>query len=163
VTSFSFTGALGNEATFLADGVNPRLTAVPVMSRVGGTATNAGNVFVGSGWNTAALDTNHYFTFTVTPVTGSTMTLTNFAFKNQRSATGPLTLVVRSSRDNFAADLVTLPTPAAVVLARNEIVLDAGFANLTTGVEFRMYAFGASASAGTWRIDDVQLAGVIVP
>jgi hypothetical protein len=41
-------------------------------------------------------------------------------------------------------------------------VLGPSFANLTMPVEFRLYAF-ASASAGYWRIDDVQLVGSIVP
>jgi hypothetical protein len=163
VTSFSFTGAVGNEATFAADGLYPKLTAVPLMGRVGGATTTASGVFIGTGWNATTLDTNHYFTFTVTPKAGETMTLTNFAFKNQRSNTGPTTFVVRSNRDNFAADLLTLPTPAGGVLALNAVVLGAGFANVTTAVEFRMYAFGASATTGTWRLDDVQLSGVITP
>ena len=160
VASFSFTGALGNEATFPSDGVNSKLTVVPVMSRLGGAPSAAGGVFSGNGWTTATLDIAHYYSFTVTPKAGETMTLTNFALKDQRSGTGPVTFAVRSSRDGFAADLQSFASHAA--LGRSEIILGATFAGVTTPVEFRMYAFNGAA-AGTWRIDDVQLTGVITP
>ena len=91
------------------------------------------------------------------------MTLTKLALKDQRSATGPVTFALRSSRDNFAADLQTFSTHTAIATSLTELTLGAVFANVTVGVEFRLYAFGAGASTGTWRIDDVQLSGVIVP
>ena len=161
LTSFSFTGAVGNEATFPADGVNPGLAAIPVMSRARGTPTAAAGAFSGSGWNTAALDATHFYTFTVVPTSGASMTLTNLALKDQRSGTGPVTFAVRSSRDGFSVNLQTFASHLS--LGRSDIVLGAAFANLTAPIELRLYAFGASASAGTWRIDDVQLTGAIVP
>ena len=89
------------------------------------------------------------------------MTLTSLALKDQRSGTGPVTFAVRSSLDGFSVNLQTFASH--VSLGRSDIVLAAAFANLTAQVELRLYAFGASAAAGTWRIDDVQLIGVIVP
>jgi hypothetical protein len=164
VTSFSFTGAAGNEAAFASDGTNAKLLAVPVMSRLGGSPAAAGGAFSGSGWPTAAtLDTAHYYSFTVTPAAGKAMTLTRLALKDQASGTGPVTYALRSSRDSFAADLQTFATHAAIATSLSELVLDAAFANVTVAVEFRIYGFGAGTSAGTWRIDDVQLSGVIVP
>jgi hypothetical protein len=163
VASFSFTGAAGNELTFASDGTNAKLAGVPTMARQGGAPTIAGGAFSGNGWNAVALDLAHYYTFTVTPAAGETMTLTNLAFKNQRSGTGPSTWVLRSSVDGFATDLANLATPPPVTLVRNDVALGAGFANLTAPVELRFYAFGASSPNGTWRIDDVLLFGSLTP
>jgi putative Mn2+ efflux pump MntP len=74
-----------------------------------------------------------------------------------------VTFALRSSRDGFAADLQTFATHTAIATSLSELTLGAVFANVAVAVEFRIYAFGASAAAGTWRIDDVQLSGVIVP
>jgi hypothetical protein len=162
VTSFSFTGAAGTELTFLSDGTNAKLTAAPVMSRLGGTPTAAAGAFSGNGWAATAVDVAHYYSFTVTPKAGETMTLTKLALKDQRSGTGPLTFALRSSRDNFAADLQSFTTHTAIATSLSELTLGAVFANVAVAVEFRIYAFGGAAG-GTWRIDDVQLSGVIVP
>ncbi|HEX4418105.1 MAG TPA: hypothetical protein VH165_09425 [Kofleriaceae bacterium] len=162
ITSFSFTGAAGSETTFPSDGTNAGLTGVPTMGRAGGTPSAAVNTFSGNNWFTGTINIAHYYTFTVTPAAGHTMTLTNLALKDLRSGTGPTAFSIRSSADNFATDLMVFTTHVTTI-GPDVLPLGAGFANLTTAVEFRLYAYGASAAAGTWRIDEVQLSGTIAP
>jgi cysteine-rich repeat protein len=157
---FTFTGAMGNEVSRPADGAAPApgLDAIPVMTRgPGAVATTASNTFNANGWNTADLDPTAYYAFTVTPAASFAMNLQVFEFDEQRSGTGPVTYVVRSSLDGFTADLATGATAAA--LAPHQILLGAEFTNLTAPVEFRIYAFGTTASGGTWRIDNVEVYG----
>jgi hypothetical protein len=79
---------------------------------------------------------------------------------DQRSTTGPTTFVVRSSLDGFTADLGTFPTHVAIATGHTSLRLGPAFAGLKTPVEFRIFAFGASGAAGTWRIDNVVLLGL---
>ncbi|HEY0192089.1 MAG TPA: hypothetical protein VGC42_13305 [Kofleriaceae bacterium] len=163
LTSFTFTGSAGTEATFLADGSAAGISNQVTMARKNIAGSGAGNVFSGTGWPlTAALDPNdHYFTFTVTPAAGKAMTFTQLLLFTQRSTTGPTTFSVRSSRDNFAADLYS-DTSVVSPGKTYTFALDAAmFANLTTSVELRFYAYAAGAATGTWRVDNVQLSGTV--
>lgn len=165
LTSFSFTGLTSTATTFPSDGVNPNLTTPPVMSLIGGTANNGAGGFGGLIWNTAAPDPGHYLSFTVTPVAGAAMTLTKLALCDMRNGTGAQLFSIRSSLDNFTADLQVFTSHTGFPLPpipNDFLVLGASFANLTTPVEFRFFPF-AAASLGLWRMDSVQLTGVITP
>lgn len=158
---FSFTGAAGDEPTFPADGTSPApgLAAIPVMSRGAGVVntTKTTGVFTGTSWNTPTIDLTAFYSFTVTPAATFAMTLPSLALDDQKSGTGPTTFVIRSNLDGFTTDLGTFTTHAA--LGRTTLALGAAFANVATAVEFRIYAFGTTNSGGTWRIDNVALAG----
>ena len=162
VTSFSFTSVRGTDVTFPSDSVNPKLTTRPAMSLVGvSPASNAG-WFGGILWTQApSADPDQYFSFTVSPAAGETMTLSTLALKSLRSGAGPLAFSLRSSLDDFATDLQVFST-ASNATGSYVFVFGTSFANLTTPIEFRLYGF-ATVSAGYWRIDDVHLAGSIVP
>jgi len=161
---FSFTGAAGNEVTFPADGASPvpGLAAIPDMSRGAGVnPASAANTFSSNNWS-AVFDATEFYSFTLTPDVGASMTLQVLDFSDQRSGTGPTTYFVRSSLDGFTADLQTDATLAA--LGPHRVLLDSSFAGLSAPVEFRLFATGASAGTGTWRIDDVAVSGfTIIP
>ncbi|HEY4180330.1 MAG TPA: Ig-like domain-containing protein [Kofleriaceae bacterium] len=163
LASFAFTGAAGNEATFNAEAVNPLLTSPVTFARGAGlTAQTAAGAFNSSGWSTAsAIDLTDYVGFTLTPMTGDKMTMLSLAFDQQRSATGPAQWSVRSSLDNFTADIMTGTVPTS--LATSTVSLGAAFANVTTPVTFRIYAWGASATGGTLRFDNVSVVGSAGP
>jgi PKD repeat protein len=147
--------------------------------------------FAYSGWDTGAPDgattfssltgtinTSKYYEFTVKPSSISyQMTLTGITFEVNRSATGPRTYAVRSSKDGFAANLPASITPANTNLAvqtgniffmkfdstsvqkGTKITLGSSFAIDTTTVKFRIYAYNAEDAAGSFGIDSVYLSG----
>lgn len=108
-------------------------------------AVSASGGFNSSGWPTAAApDPGKYLTFTLNP-DGGDLTVTQLAVSDLRSSTGPATGSVRSSADNFAADLGTFAIGTA---ASTSTIPVTGVADVTTPIEFRIYAYSAGASGG---------------
>jgi len=164
LVQFSFDNAAGNEIAFAADSTHAGLAATPMMSRGSGIAPGtAAGAFSSTGFTTVAtLDVNDYYTFTVTP--SASMTLTALELDERRSGTGIRQWSVRSSLDGFATDLGTFSVPDdSATRIDQRVVLGAAFQNVTVPVEFRIYGFAAEAAGGTWRIDNVQLAGTVTP
>jgi hypothetical protein len=130
-------------------------------STPGFVAGSPGRAYTANNWNVTAIDPNNrYFTFTVAPQAGNQITISKFSFSNQRSSTGPVNFAIRSSSSNFSSDIVSGATALTPAFTTNQFLLS-GFNNIQTPVEFRVYGFNASASTGTWRVDNVQLQGDI--
>ncbi|MEP0916094.1 hypothetical protein NC981_04640 [Leptolyngbya sp. DQ-M1] len=117
--------------------------------------------------NPTLIDPNKYYTFTVTPNAGISMSLNLLTFAARRSSFGPQNIAVRSSVDNYAATLSTLtPGTPNSNSATNDFntglstnLSGAAFENLATAVTFRIYGYGASNTGGTLRLDNVILDG----
>ena len=165
VTQFSFTGAAGNEVTFIASTADPALATTPMMSRgIGVTAATATDAFSASAWTTGAtLDANDFYSFTVAPATGKAMNLRALQLDERRSATGIRSWSVRSSLDGFASDLAVFSVPDDTNSRTETAQLPAVFHDLTTAIEFRIFGYQSEAAGGTWRIDNVALLGGIAP
>ena len=90
------------------------------------------------------------------------MSINSISFFDQKSGTGPTSWVLRSSLDGYVSDLNT-PSPsstsAAFPTTAQMVDLGINFQNITTSVTFRLYAYGASSSAGTWRLDNLTMDG----
>lgn len=160
VVRFSFTGATGTPVTFPAD-AQPANGSVSDFSRNGVTAITSTDNFGASAWNVPTLDVNRYFSFTITANTGFVLNLTSFELDEIRSGTGPTQWVLRSSRDGFTTDLGTYTNTGTTLLTNRVIALNESFYNVSGSIEFRIYGFGASSAAGTWRVDNVELFGSI--
>ncbi|MFN3316022.1 MAG: lamin tail domain-containing protein, partial [Raineya sp.] len=104
---------------------------------------------------------NRYFSFTISANTGFVLNLSSFELDEIRSGTGPNQWVLRSSLDGFTNDLGTYTNTGTSLLTNRVIALDESFYNVTGSIEFRIYAFGATAAAGTWRVDNVEVFGSI--
>ena len=152
--NYDFAGSQGNQASN-AITANPTGAIFSVFTRGNGiTAASAQNSisstgFVANGTLSDAITNNQYYTFSVTPSSGSTVSLTGFTFTPQRSGTGSTNLVIRSSRDGFTTDL------AATVVSNPGIsvtLAPTNSANLTAATEYRLYGFGGTATGGTLRI-----------
>jgi gliding motility-associated-like protein len=165
-----------------ANGTSPDLTPVPVTEHVtqgsftasGATSTNASGRFNASTWGTGtSINTNNYFSVTVTPASGYNLSLSALGFTVQRSSTGPAKYSVRSSIDNYAADLpgtitsnANLTVSSGIFTNSNttaaqtgtNITIGSSFTNLTGPVTFRIYAFNAS-NTGTFSVDNVKFTG----
>lgn len=115
-------------------------------------------------FNSPTINTSKYLQFTISPNANKAMSLESISFFDQRSGTGPTNWVLRSSLDGYVSDL-NAPSPSATSASfsatSQTIELGIDFQNITTSITFRIYAYGASSSAGTWRIDDLSIAGSI--
>jgi len=122
----------------------------------GATGTNANDRYNANSWNTVGIDLTAYFEFTLTPNVGCEIDFTSFVYTGQASGTGPTSFAFRSSVDAFASN-IGAPTAGGTTIS-----LAAGaYQNITTAITFRFYAFGASASAGTFSINDFTFNGLV--
>ena len=131
-----------------------------------GTASTYGGASWTAGSASDAVATNDYISWLVQANSGMTMSITNISLNVIRSGTGGSNYVIRSSFDGFVTDLFatngfTVASPFG----------DATFATSLSGsnsIEFRLYAFGGTASAGTDAIrnlggPDVAVQGTVIP
>lgn len=162
LATYSFTGAAGNELTLPAD-AQPANAAFSAMSRGAGVTASAGaNAIVATGWSMAALDATDYFAFSVQPAAGFQARLDSLVLDERRSGSGIRDWAIRSSLDNFTANLITVNVPDEDIARVNKkLVLPAGFAAFTGPVEFRVYGYNAESATGSWRLDNVRTYGVI--
>lgn len=130
---------------------------------------------------TGSLSTSQYYEVTLTPAMGYAVTLSGIAFRVQRSASGIRTYAVRSSADNYAANLT-----GAIMPVNPELSVQAGnvffynndtatgqngsainltggsnFTAFTSPVTFRFYGWNAEGTGGTFSIDTVVFAGSV--
>jgi autotransporter-associated beta strand protein len=105
--------------------------------------------------------TSPYFEFSLTPSTASSVSLNDLSFGARSTGTGPQAYVVRSSADNYAADL----TSGTIANDSTWNLKNAAFADTSflTGTTFRLYGYSGAGnpSSGSinWRIDDLSLIG----
>ena len=115
-------------------------------------------------WSTlAGPPTTSYscYTFSVTVASGYQLNLSSLSFDDRASGTGPATFAVQISTNSFASALYDSGGQSThanfTTNPMNTLALSAS--GLTGTVSFRIYAYGATAAGGTWRIDNVNLQG----
>ncbi len=163
LASWSFTGVTGATSPVSADVVDPQVQAPVQIFKVGlGSSGNTGE-YGSSSWTAGpTFDPNQYYRIVIAPLPGGLLNLTRFETRARASAAGtaPNTLHVRSSRDNFTTTLFTIPLTTSHVNHFFDLPA-ADFSNLTSAVEFRIYASGATSTSSTlWTyLDDTRLHG----
>jgi trimeric autotransporter adhesin len=149
-------GNLGTETTEPI--TNTNIGAANLTLGPGIAAAANGNRFGGNGWFNAgntlaeAVAGNDYIQFIVKPNAGVSFTPTSLVFIWDFSGTGPKNVTLRSSNDNFTADLGTLSAMTASTSAFKTITIS-GLTNITAATTFRLYGYGATATAGTGGFD----------
>ncbi|MDF2435723.1 MAG: hypothetical protein K0Q95_99 [Bacteroidota bacterium] len=163
-------------------------------SAVGVSANSSGNgALQFSNWGTGApngatsyasltgsINTSKYYQVKFTPQYGYNMKYTTINFRFSRNATGVRTFAVRSSRDNFTANIGTASVPAAdaanmsvqtgnIFFLKNDTTLSVNSAKIglvgslyindTMPVTFRFYGWNAEDSTGTFNLDSVNFIG----
>lgn len=110
-----------------------------------------------NGWTAAATaDLSRYYTFTITPSprgtswNGLTLNLANFDAAAIND--GPTRFAVRSSLDQFTADLLTGAVGAAFATQTATLNVTAA-----APVEYRIYGFAAGTAGGLLQVDNVAL------
>ena len=162
-------GSLGNYATLGLTGATASVTPSNVATNAtfsnltrgsGLTAASVTNAYNSSGWTTAATpDANDYYEFTISPNAGFQFSAAELRVGLQRSSTGPANVVLRSSLDAYASNIgsvISPPiSPAPVATSVVDLSTVAGLQNSTSPVTLRLYGYGASSGAGTFRIERV--------
>jgi hypothetical protein len=132
-------------------------------ANVGGTCAATANVFNNSGWTVGlANDSTKYNEFTITPDACKSLQLTSLIFTHRNStAGGTSTINVRSSVDNFSANLGSFTMATANINQTDNLSLPASFATLTAPVTFRFYVQNILTTTATYRQDNITLRGYI--
>jgi hypothetical protein len=109
---------------------------------------------------TLSVTNSSYFTFTLTPDATNTLRVTGFSFGSRSTSTGPQAFCVRSSLDNYAADLATGTLAANGNWALKSVAFAAFSQMPGTAMTVRIYGYSGagSVSAVNWRIDDLAVA-----
>ncbi|MBE2181718.1 MAG: autotransporter-associated beta strand repeat-containing protein [Chthoniobacterales bacterium] len=142
--------------------VATNITVSGIGRGTGINGSNANDRYNANGWDTGSIDLNAYFTFTLTPDSGYEIDFNTFFYTLQRSATGPQSIVLRSSLDSFSANLWS--TNYTAVTSTHSFTVDlsgASFQNITNGIEFRIYGWGATGSGGTMSVNDFAFTGTV--
>ena len=156
LVTFNLSGQTGGEATALPASSAAGIASGAISRSSALTAVSGSGSINSSGWpTTATADATHYYTFTVTPAAGCTVTLTSLALDLLASSTGPSKGDVATSADSFAAHTTSFATttmPTAILSG----------ASGSGPLEVRVYGYGASGSGGTFRIQQtLTLSGSI--
>jgi PKD repeat protein len=124
---------------------------------------------------TGALDPTKYYEFSVTPKKNGLLTIDQLKLKTFRDTNGIKSFVVRSSVDNYAANLPLSVSNAVIARVKNNEAYisrdttrwfvatvktsDTSFANLGTNekVTFRVYAWNAEKDNGIFGLDSVTV------
>lgn len=154
---------------------NGPVTALSQASASSGYTGASGSYNIGNAARTGGLNTgasgSAFFRFTVTPTGGFPgIELTGLSFGTRSASTGPQSITLRSSVDNYATDVITPITVAnnstwtlqTATIATSQFSLGGG-----NPIEFRIYGSDgngtADASVINWRLDDVTVTLTPVP
>lgn len=141
------------------NGTTTLITSTSVSNYPGASGTqNAGAAaFVGP----LNVDTSTYFEFTLTPQTGYNVQLTGMSFGSRSTASGPQAYTLRSSLDNYTADVATGTFANNSTWVMHTPTVSATASTNNAPITFRLFGHDGSGSAsiGTanWRIDDLSL------
>ena len=146
--------------------VDPNLSASVLTTLVsdvtGYVAHSPGFAITANGWSTAAgppPTSTSCYTFSVTVNGGYQAGIATVSFEDQKSGTGPTNFTVQASQ---AANFSSVIYDSGVQTSHTSIAsstFSVPLSNVTGTVYFRLYGYKAGSSAGTWRIDNLNVQG----
>ena len=148
LATWDFTGATGSQASTAASSPAPGVTAGNIMRATTLMAATGSGSINSSNWATGAqLDATKYYTLSITPPTGCSLSLSSISIDVTSSGTGPTTASVATSADAFAqTSSVSTTAPSTPSLSVS------GHAG---AVEIRIYGYGATSTGGTMRAQNM--------
>lgn len=135
--------------------VNTNMTVSGIGRGTGISGNAASGRYNASGWNSPTIDANDYFYFILTPNTGFEVDLASLTYSGQASGSGPTSFALKSSLDGFVSNIGSASTSGTISL--NNIALQ----NITTSIELRLYGWAASATGGTYSVNDFTFSGSV--
>jgi hypothetical protein len=142
ITGYNLAGATGDQAFTAATIEATNVSGLDLTRGPGLTATAAGNSFSASGWNAG-----EYFSFGFTVDSGFFVELANLEIGTRSSSTGPGTMGLFSSVDNFGTAITTISQASGGNFVNSSIDLTA-LGQLSGTVEFRLAMIGTGAANG---------------
>ena len=129
----------------------------------GGNASGGNNFSNNVVGGAFSLTTSSYDQVTFTPSAGYRVEITNFDFANRSTSSGPGAFTLRSSADNYAADIVTGTFTANSNYVFKDNTDFTLFGAADTALTLRLYLSGGSSTAtGNDRIDDIFITATAV-
>lgn len=157
----------GSVLSALTQGNNNGTTTLLTSSSTSTGYTGASGSFnAGAAARTGALNTgtngSAFFQFTLTPAVGKALRLNSLSAGFRSTSTGPTTISVRTSLDNYATTVATASYSAnsnwALRTATASGIVEG---NIDEAVTIRIYGHGgtgsASANTANWRMDDLTV------
>jgi hypothetical protein len=148
LATWDFTGQPGSQVSTAAKSTASGVTA-GMASRSATLMPSSGtNSINSSNWPTAAQrDMNTYYTLSITPPSGCSVSMSTIAVDVASSSTGPTVAAVATSADAFAqTGPISTATPSTPTLSVSKSA---------TAVELRVYGFSAAAMDGTMRLQNM--------
>ena len=154
VLTWTFTGSPAGSGTVVDNfGTSPSGTALTDFVRNGVTLADANNVFNSSNWSLGGVDASKNIAFTMTANSGRVLHLTQLLFSQQRSTTGPSSVDVQLVVGGNLLESLTVAPPTIAATSTFDII------NTITQdtARFNWLGYGATNTAGTYRVDNVAL------
>jgi hypothetical protein len=147
LATWSMSGQPGTQTSTAAASSAPGVIAASLTRAGTLTAVSGTGSMNSSNWATAAaLDATKYYTVSLTPPTGCTLSVSAIAIDLKASSTGPASAAVATSADSFAQ-----PTSASPNAASSPAVT----VSASSGpLEIRIYGYGAMGATGTMRVQN---------
>jgi hypothetical protein len=133
---------------------DPNITATGIGRGNGILGVNANHRYDAKSWNSADLDPNAYFEFTLTPNADKKIDFISFEYTGQSSNLGPTAFAFRSSTDGFTSNIGSVADLGGVVSLSSSV-----FQNITGSITFRLYAWAAPNGNGTFSVNDFEFKG----
>jgi hypothetical protein len=144
ITGYNLAGATGSQAFTAATIEATNVSGLDLTRGPGLTAAGAANSLAASAWNEG-----DYFSFGFSVDSGYFVELTNLEIGTRSSSTGPGTMGLFSSVDNFGTAITTISQASGGNFVNSSIDLSA-LGQLSGTVEFRLAMVGTgSANGGT--------------
>jgi len=151
LVTFDLSAQAGNETSAAPTAAANGATAGALSRSSALTAVSGTGSINASGWGTgSSADGTRYFTFSVTPAAGCTLSLTSLALDVKASTTGPSKGDVATSADGFAAHTASFVGTSAPSVAFTGV-------SGTGAIEVRVYGYGATGTAGTLRVQNTMV------
>jgi large repetitive protein len=153
---------VGNQTTVPASQFTVGVGANSQALYYGQTASStAGNVNLGAVAKVTLMDpTATYFEFVLAPNAGYALALNSIQLANRSTSTGPQMLNIRSSVDNFAANIATEPVLNDGNWYVENINLNSVTNNQSAPITLRIYGSNGSGTQSgniNWRLDDIKI------
>jgi hypothetical protein len=150
LATWAFAGAAGDETSQPAASMASGVTAGAISRSSDLVVETGADSINSSSWPTAAtlVTTTGYYTLSLTPPTGCTISLTSASITARASGSGPANAVIGTSADAFA-------TTAAITVATTDTTTTPALAVTAdaAAVEVRIFGYAATSSSGTFRLD----------
>ena len=106
----------------------------------------------------ATYDSTRYFYFTITPNPGYEIDFSSLTYTGESSNQGPTLIAIRSSLDGYSTN-IGAPTITGTTINLSST----NYQNISTGITFRIYAWGGTNGNGTFSINDFIFNGTVTP